>query len=587
MVRNGLLRRAAFGPNVAGMERTRTTPAILIALGLLLGVTSACSSDGSPSADGTPTSKPDRGAQENRVAGDWDVEFNVLINNSTLKPMEVGVSLDPHNVPNGEQNVVSATPGIQPQAAGNGTVFVVPPSPDGGETASQLNLYVQEKIGTSMVRENRAQRPDVEGPQDLLIVLPTAQLRFRVDYSWKSENCGHNPYGTSPCDYRRIGTMNIQTRDATGFQIPISTLQARQCFDPMNMPNFKAEVGGLDQAWNAKPVADLDTVTVDYRSATTMTPIAAKCTEAKYPAVRLPGISLAPATKPVEDTKRFNLSGRNLPGAEMPGIDLTYANLDSTDFTGAGRSNLAYARLAHANLVNTIFTGANLAGADLTDADVTDASFRNTILYDVDLTAAKLKDNRILPWANVSGAHLCRTKLPAATIADYVATIPDADPDGPDLNGSCGESIASMMGRLGANAVLVDTNSSVPLTLVRQYGSFDCAMASSAGSFGLLPWPATACWGTYGSSRLIEKGIPDDDVARTTTTLKGQTPPRNALRNGSFILDARGANTPLNGLSLNTEALPEGWKGLVCLFVQRDPETNACLDQHRALQPSA
>lgn len=564
--------------------RTRTVAlAALVVGGMLL---AACAGAGDRSTTGQGEGI-DRGAQEEQVADDWDAEFDITLNNWTTKSIEVAVIVDPNQRADGKQLISispppstdgSPTAAAQWQAAGRSRLIVVPPAPAGGATASQVDVHVQQKLNSTPSQTDRASKPDADGSQNVLLVLPTAQLRFRLDYDWqRADDCTHgNSYGPTGCDYHRTRTMNVQTRDATGWMADYQTVQ--QCLDPMRLTNFEQEIGDATQPWNARPMDTFNTVTVDFRAPSTIA--TSPCPAAEFPNLRLPGMSLAPDSQPAAH-ERVNLSGKRFPDAQMPGVDLSYAKLAGVDLSSARRANLAYARLAHTDLTDATFSDAILAGADFTGATVTNASFRNAVLYDVDLSTT----TGTLPWQNLAGAHLCRTKLPESTIEDYKATTKRTDP--PDVDGSCDEKITGMMGSAPGNVALVDTNSSVPLTLAAQSGSFDCAMASVAGAFSTLAWPAPACWGIYGSSRLIEKGIPDDDVPRTTTTLKGQTPPHNALHNGSIDLGGTGASLPTDGLSLSSGTLPEGWTQIVCLFVQRDPETNSCQDLHRPLQPTA
>lgn len=520
---------------------------------------------------------PDRDAQQQDVGTGWDLEFHVLFRNATSKPVEIGVATDPALGPDHKQLVSVATDGVQWQSAGSGRVLVVPPSPDGGLTVKEVDLFVQQKVGAPRVRKDQPIKPDSDGSQDLLVSLPTMQLRFRQDYDWqRADGCGNTPLGgQGPCDYTRVSTMNVQTRFANGWQAGYSSIH--KCLDPTELVNFDTEIGDPTKSWNAKPADDFDTVTIDLRSPTTMAKQV--CPDTSYPGTVLTAMSLAPTSKP-SATDRVNWSGKKLPDAQLAGADLSWANLSGLDLSGDHRANLAYARLRHTNLRGAILSDAILAGADLTGADVTNASFRDALLYDVDLSTT----TGTLLWQDVQGAHFCNTTLPAATIADYQLATGATDP--PDTNGSCDEKITAAMGAPAGGTVLVDTNSSVPLTLLTQSSSFDCSLPSAVGSFGSLPLPAAGCTGSYGSSRLIEQGVPDDDVERTTTTLPGQNPPLSAIRDGSIQFGPAGPTGAVDGLSLSVGPLSSGWSSIVCLFVQRDPETGVCQDRHRALAPT-
>ncbi len=569
MVHDALLRRGHPGPILSRVRGLGSWKGALVGTVVLAALLASCSSDAS---DGD-AERPDRGAQEQSVGTGWDVEFDVKISNASTKPLEVGVSYDPNNRPLFKELISSDTPGIESQAAGAGRAFVVPPTPD-GTTAQELDLFIQQKIGSERTIERQGnEKPADEGSQELLIVLPTIQLRFRTDYVWTSQGCRSGwGKGDLTCTWLRTATVNIQTRGGDGYQRHYEDMQ--YCYDPTRLPNFAAEIGDPAQYWNAVPASSIDTITIDVRGAAdlakpcTTTPVGQ--TPASYPSAWLPGMSLSAGDNP---GARLNLENLRLSEAQMPGIDLRKANLTSTDFTGNRRANLAYAQLDGATLTKTNFSDAILVGASFDGATITDARFPNALLTDVDLSTTK----GTLPWEKVSGAQLCRTKLPQATIDDFASKNGGQQPD---LNAACGDKLSKMMGAAGGDLMLVDTSSMVPVTLLGQSGTFDCAMPSTVGAFGTIPHPPAGCQGYYGSSRLVDESSLDDDTPRTTTTVAGRQPPLDIVHDGGFTLNPAGPTGATDGLSLSSDTLTNGWTAIACLAGLHDRISGTCRDEH-------
>jgi hypothetical protein len=561
----------------------RWTSALVLAATLGALLASCSSGDGDAGDADAEVGRPDRGAQEQGVRG-WEVEFVVKIANASSKPLEVGVSHDPQG--RFEQLISSVDPTdptysrlavIQPQGAGSVKALVVPASPD-GTTEQELDLLVQQKIGTDSTYVNSSQSQPAGATQDLMIVLPTIQLRFRTDYVWELQRCtGQVTLGSKRCTWERKATVNIQTRGGDGYQRHYQDMQ--YCYDPTRLPNFGSEIGDPAQYWNAVPAERISTITIDVRGAADM---AKPCTTTpegqppkNYPAAFMPGMSLSPGDNPGPG---LNLARLRLADAQMPGIDLRKANLTASDFSGTRRANLAYAQLdgtslGAVNFSDAILVGASFDGATLVDAKGNAALFPGAVLTDVDLS----KTTGALPWNNISTAKFCRTTLPESTLQEYRSKNGGEDPD---LNAACGDKLSSIMGASGGNVMLVDTSSMVPLTLLLQSGSFDCPMPSAVGSFGAIPHPAPTCWGYYGSSRLIDSTSLDDDTSRTTTTIAGRQPPPDIVHDGGFTLASAGPTSPVDGLSISSGPLTNGWTGIACLAVLHDRTSGTCKDEH-------
>lgn len=560
------------------MRRSRTRRwalALLAASGALAASLASCSSDTiEPAAVSTETE--DRGATEDAVSSSWESEFTITIENKSSKPMEIGVSPDPAGSSGARVQKVTAQPAsYQPQEAGTGRVYVVPASKD-GITAQKIDLLVQHRLDVSRTSQTQGQPGGIDNPQNLLISLPTLQLRFRIDYGWTSQ-ChqedklvGRQISRVTFCDNTRVSTVNIQTKYGNGWQYGYASIG--NCFDPLTMPKFGTEIGDPTKYWNAKPAATFNTVTLEVLGVSEMHERLKACTNSTYSNVYLPAMSLGPAGS---STEGISLTKRVLPQAQMPGIDLAHANLAGTTFAGTPRSNLAYANLSNATLTGTVFASAILVGARFDGADVTDAKFDQALLYDVDLSKA----TGDLPWENVSNAYMCRTKLPQSTIDSYYADKKNTAPISSMLNVHCANKLTSDLDQ--AATMIVDTSSSVPLTLVQQYGNFDCALPSTVGSYGQI-W-TSQCSGKFGSSRLVETEATDVNTARTTTTVAGSTYPPSALRDGSVEVAPTAANGPHDGLATSLGPLPGGYTGIICSFLARNPETGGCRDQHVTL----
>lgn len=544
--------------------RTGSARAALALAMALLATTTACSSDGvaatSPptsAAAGTPTGA-DRGATEDKVDPDWDTDFTVSIVNSSTAPVEVGVSMDPRPGGDKEQYVGPSGAATSFTPAGKGRLLVVPAATS--TTASKrVDMVVKQKLGLTPQHTTTTGRPDaISEVQDLLISLPTMQVRFKITYAWSS-NCVQKtdyayPYHHDECSNDRKATVNIQTRTGDGYQLGYNKIAT--CLNPVRIEEIGSAISDPTAYWNAVPIERFNQLTIDVLPASKLS--TDTCTGDPIVGVAAPGMSLAPLSKPAS---RLNLSEKHFSAPNFAGTDLAWADLSGAEMSGFPRANLAYADLRSADLTGTVLTDANLVGTRLDGALVdADTSFDGALLFGTDLSKVDIQPvapdkPAELPWTSFDDALFCNTKLPQSMIDAYVASWGVE----PDLDAHCGDKLSAHLEGMGVSGTIVDASSAMPITLAQQNGSFDCPAPSTVGSFRVV-YVGSNCSGSYAA-----------------TSLPGPTP------TGSVDVGTGGPVNATGGLAIAKTAPAGGWTGLVCSSALAGVATDGCTDAHREL----
>ncbi len=488
------------------MGRTRMLARVGAALLLAATAATACSS----SDDAAGKAKPDkatRQADADIAAGDWDFELNVDVTNAMGRPVEIGQVAQAGSY--GETYVSGGTW----KAAGDAKTVVVPAASNDGNTAGHVPIFIQMKDGRKSPTQDRSASQPGDTHEDVLLVLPTVQLRLQLRHTWVHDpdsHCIANAFAGNECFWVRRNTIAVQIRQADGFQWGLDG--SLSCLDPTTITG---DLGDRTQAWNTFATNQMNSVKVHFRSGQELAtdnakPDVASCWGLKkeLKGVRLPGMSFRDtgATAASSTTSDGpNLSGTQLPGAQLPGADFHGLKMKGVSFVGDDPANLAYADFSGADLTDVDFSNADLTGANFEGATIDSSTrFVGALLADVDLS---FLDTPLTP-EQIYGAGLCRTKLPvpAADAPTTTTTTPLEPPRFEGPNGICSLPFGSIVANRGAGALLMSAGPD-PLVLASGGGDLDaCPRASTVGPHMVILAPSSGCTTVMASQTAVSGG---------------------------------------------------------------------------------